>query len=170
MPILSTRTAGPAFAGLALLLASLGTAAETPAPAPGTYRVAGGKVDAGTFRGWLTYHIACSSCHGADGAATGVAPDLPAALRTMSQADFARKVLTRYRISLSLTESLFSDAQREAVLDEVRRRQSQGEPAGTTMPAWQSDPVISSRVMDLYAYLRARSDGVLGVGRPDREE
>jgi hypothetical protein len=35
------------------------------------------------------------------------------------------------------------------------------------MPAWDGDPNVKPHVMDLYAYLRARADGVLGEGRPE---
>jgi hypothetical protein len=34
------------------------------------------------------------------------------------------------------------------------------------MPAWQGEPVVNAHVMDLYAYLSARSEGRLAAGRP----
>jgi hypothetical protein len=34
------------------------------------------------------------------------------------------------------------------------------------MPAWQSEPVVNAHIIDLYAYLSARADGKLDVGRP----
>ncbi len=51
---------------------------------------------------------------------------------------------------------------RETLVDEVvdRRR---GE---LSMPAWQGESVVTASVMDLYAYLTARSEGRLGSGRP----
>jgi hypothetical protein len=36
------------------------------------------------------------------------------------------------------------------------------------MPAWEGDSKVRPYLLDLYAYLRARADGVLGPGRPQR--
>ncbi|MEI7969307.1 MAG: hypothetical protein WCJ69_09995 [Betaproteobacteria bacterium] len=117
-------------------------------------------------RGWITYHIACSSCHGQDAEPVGLAPDLRPILRTMTQADFEKTVLTRYRVAIGLTESLFSDRARQSVLAETdARARSHGGTA--VMPAWQATPEIRARVLDLYGYLRGRADGTLPPGRPE---
>lgn len=156
---------------VACTLAAAGLAtAITPAsagdiPATGVYDIRGGKVDVGTFRGWVTYHIACSSCHGKDAMPNGLAPDLLKTIRTMPRQDFATKVLSRYRVNLGLTESLFSDTLRQSVLAGVEPPDSPDE-VSPAMPAWQTDTVVSGRVLDLYAFLKARSDGALGKGRP----
>jgi hypothetical protein len=34
--------------------------------------------------------------------------------------------------------------------------------------AWQDEPPVNAHVLDLYAYLSARADGVAGPGRPRR--
>lgn len=40
----------------------------------------------------------------------------------------------------------------------------------TGTEAWESDTSMRPHVMDLYAYLRARADGALGPGKPQRME
>ena len=155
----------------ALCIAAASTAAwNSPVlaadlPPTGIYEMRDGKVDVGTYRGWATYHIACASCHGKDALTGGMAPDLMQSIRSMSRQAFAEKVLSRYRVSLGLTESLFSDTARQSVLAGLAL-QDDGAPGTSTMPAWQADPAVSARVLDLYAYLKARSDGALAVGRP----
>ncbi len=133
-------------------------------PVPGEYRVVDGKVDAGTYRGWMPYYLACQSCHGtAD--RPGIAPDLTKSLKSMSRSEFVSKVRTRYRVNLSLAESLLSDRARQSMLEDMAR-QDRAAKDGATMPAWQSDETISQRVLDLHAYLKARADGAIGPGRP----
>jgi len=162
-----TPKSGPlARAALAFALAVTAVAvhggdASTSGGQPGQ----GGTTGASAARGWITYQIACGSCHGPDGVAIGLAPDLLQRMRTLSQAEFIRAAAARYRVSLGLTESLFSEAQRDAVLAEVGPRPP-AESRGGIMPSWQSDPVIRSRMLDLHAYLKARSEGTLGPGRP----
>lgn len=147
--------------GLAALVhASVVAAAD---PAPGEYRVVDGKVDDGTYRGWMTYYLACQSCHGtAD--RPGVAPDLTKSLKSMSRSEFVSKVRTRYRVNLSLTDLLMSDRARQSMLDEMAQ-QDRAAKDDVAMPAWQSDKTISQRVLDLHAYLKARADGAIGPGR-----
>jgi hypothetical protein len=148
--------------GLAALVhASVVAAAD---PSPGEYRVVDGKVDDGTYRGWMTYYLACQSCHGTSDR-PGVAPDLTKSLRSMTRNEFVSKVRTRYRVNLSLAESLLSERVREAMLEEMAR-QDRAAKDGVAMPAWQSDETISQRVLDLHAYLKARADGAIGPGRP----
>jgi hypothetical protein len=36
------------------------------------------------------------------------------------------------------------------------------------MPGFGSNPDIVDNIDDIYSYLKARADGVLGRGRPDR--
>ena len=36
------------------------------------------------------------------------------------------------------------------------------------MPAFGENPEVALRLNDLYGYLKARSDGVLGPGKPKR--
>ena len=130
------------------------------------YRVRDGKVDEATFLGWRAYHSACHTCHGVDGTGTSVAPSLVERVRQLSAEDFSIKVLTSYRLVFESGEVSGDDptALRRAFLEEVLRRE-RGE---LVMPAWEGDSKVRPHLLDLYAYLRARADGVLGAGRPER--
>jgi hypothetical protein len=134
-------------------------------PPPGTYRVIDGKVDLGTYAGWLTFHTACHICHGQDAMGSDIAPNLRETMKSMTQSEFTNKVMTRYRIFVAPTESLSSESMRQSVLDEVIRQQ-RGERGTVAMPAWQTNSAIKPHILDLYAYLKARSDGAIGPGRP----
>jgi hypothetical protein len=134
-------------------------------PPPGTYQVVDGRVDMGTYDGWLTYHTACHICHGPDAMGSDIAPNLRQSLKSMTQQEFANKVLTRYRVFIGPTDSTSSEAWRQSVLDEVIR-QRRGQRGTVAMPAWQSNPGVKPHVLDLFAYLKARSDEAIGPGRP----
>jgi hypothetical protein len=131
------------------------------APEAKPYTVVGGKVDEATFRGWRAYHSSCHTCHGVDGTGTNVAPNLVERVKDLSARDFTTKVLTSYRIVLGSGDPT---AVRQAFIDEVLRRE-RGE---LIMPAWEGETKVRPHVLDLYAYLRARADGVLGPGQPER--
>ena len=138
---------------------------DLPAASP-AYRVVGGKVDNATYTGWRVYHQACYLCHGMDAVGTALAPSLVEKMRDLSAEDFAIKVATSYRIVLGLDAAHGDDptALREAMMAEVKRR----EDPILLMPAWEGDPKVKPHLSDLYAYLKARSDGALGPGKPHR--
>jgi hypothetical protein len=157
-----------ALSAAALLGSPLCAFAQGPATGSSEkpYRVVGGKVDDTTFRGWRAYNSACHACHGADGVGTSVAPNLLESVKSLSARDFTTKVLTSYRIVIGIAEFSGEDntSVRERIVEEVLRRES-----GTlAMPAWEQNSKVRPHVLDLYAYLRARSDGALGPGRPQR--
>jgi len=133
-------------------------------PPPGTYRVVKGKLDRGAYAGWFVYHLSCFMCHGQDATGTDVAPDLRKSLKTMSQIQFANKVLVRYRI-LGIPGGMSPKELRDSVDDEVSH-QRRGSAGAITMPVWPDDPGMKPHVLDLYAYLKARSDNAIGPGRP----
>ncbi|MFK8068578.1 MAG: cytochrome c [Gammaproteobacteria bacterium] len=126
-----------------------------------------GKVDIYTRVGWKVFHLSCHGCHGVNAVGTDVAPSLVEALKGMSKSEFITKVLTRYRITVGvdLTTGRSGAALRKAMVEEVIRyeRSEKGE---ITMPAWSQSPYVSPHVTDLYAYLKARSDGALGCEEP----
>jgi len=130
------------------------------------YRIVGGKVDDATYRGWRAYHSACHTCHGVDAVGTTIAPSLVERVSHMSARQFTNKVLTSYRITLPSGEATGDDstAAHDAILDEVLRR----ERGDLVMPAWEGDTKVRPHILDLYAYLRARADGALGPGKPQR--
>lgn len=137
--------------------------ADENAPPPGNYRIVDGKVDWGTYAGWFTYHLSCHMCHGQDATGTDVAPDLRKSLKTMTPEAFANKVLARYR--LFGTPAAPDKSLHDSVIGEVLEHR-RGERGKLEMPVWLDDPGMKPHVLDLYAYLKARSDGVLGTGRP----
>ena len=141
------------------------SAGEVPAVRP-PYHVVGGKVDDATYRGWRVYHQACYACHGVDAVGTDLAPSLVEKMRDLSADQFAIKVATSYRITLGLDAASGDDptALREAMMAEVKRK----EDPILLMPAWEGDSKVKPRLSDLYAYLKARSDGALGPGKPRR--
>jgi hypothetical protein len=136
-------------------------------PVPGDYRVVDGEVDPGTYTGWRLFHTTCYGCHGVGGGGTDLAPNLLERIKTFTPRGFATKVLTSYRIVLPETDVNGSDASavREAMIEDIMRRRRNGR-GQVVMPAWRSDPSVSPHVLDLYAYLLARSDGALGSGEP----
>jgi hypothetical protein len=82
----------------------------------------------------------------------------------MSQIQFANKVLVRYRI-LGIPGGMSPKELRDSVDDEVSH-QRRGSAGAITMPVWPDDPGMKPHVLDLYAYLKARSDNAIGPGRP----
>ncbi|HLS79887.1 MAG TPA: hypothetical protein VK025_00590 [Steroidobacter sp.] len=152
---------------LAVVAPSMGAAAEKQAGADETpYRVVNGKVDESTFLGWRAFHSACHACHGVDAVGTSIAPSLVERVKQLSARDFTVKVLTSYRLVFPSSEVTGDDptALRSEFLAEVLRR----ERGDLVMPAWEGDQTVHPHVLDLYSYLRARADGALGPGRPER--
>lgn len=163
----TTKRLGTSLAVLVITLASsLSAAAETADSATPPYQVREGKVDRPTYLGWRVFHSTCHGCHGVDATGTSVAPNLVDRIDRMTARQFSLKVLTRYRIVLGSSELAGDDqtAMRDAMLEQVMRRE-RGE---LLMPAWGHDPNVKPHVLDIYAYLRARGDGVLGPGRPEQ--
>ena len=111
------------------------------------------------YAGWRVYQQRCAGCHGSGADGGGGAPNLLLRLQGLGPQRFVDVVLRRYEADMLPPGQ---GSPREALVDEVvdRRR---GE---LSMPAWQGEPVVTAHVMDLYAYLTARSEGRLGAGRP----
>ncbi len=106
------------------------------------YVVKDGKVDQHTYNGWRRYTESCLRCHGPDGSGSSYAPDLTESLKHMSEDDFKDVVINGRK---NVTTS-----------------------AENVMPAFGEVEDVVSYLDDIYGYLKARSDGVLGRGRPDR--
>jgi len=105
--------------------------------------------------GWRVFQENCAACHGAAATGTTKAPDLLPKVREMGSERFANLVLKRY--DWAATPSAGSAAGLSPRL-----------PGQAQMPAWQSDPVVNAHIVDLYAYLSARSEGTQGPGQPAR--
>ena len=107
------------------------------------YSIENGKVDQGTYNGWRRYHASCHTCHGPDGLGSSYAPNLVDSLKTMSYEDFAEVVING----------------RENVTTSQQ----------SVMPAFGMVMDVATYLDDIYGYLQARADGVLGRGRPERQ-
>jgi len=133
-----TAVAG-ALAGASALVAPGVSAQDAEKP----YTVMdGNKVDKGTYNGYRRYDNACLRCHGPDGAGSSYAPALVDSLKRMSQDDFNNTV--------------------------INGRQNVGTAQQNVMPAFGNNEDVATYIDDIYSYLKARSDGALGRGRPER--
>ena len=126
------------------VLAMLGTV-SLPAAAQDEkpYSVVDGKVDKATYNGYRRYHASCHVCHGPDGLGSSYAPNLTDSLKTLSYDQFTEVV--------------------------INGRQNLTAGQEKVMPAFGNVEDVALYIDDLYAYLKARSDGVIGRGRPERQ-
>lgn len=108
------------------------------------YKVENGHVDINTFHGYLHYGESCLRCHGPDGAGSSYAPSLVDSLKTM-------------------TEHQFKDVV-------INGRQNVNSGSTNVMPSFGLVTDVVEHLDDIYAYLKARSDGVIGRGRPKRAD
>ena len=106
------------------------------------YHVENGKVDQDTYNGYRRYGNSCLQCHGPDGAGSSYAPNLTESLKHMSYDDFAYTV--------------------------INGRQNVTAAQQNVMPSFGHVDDVAMYLNDIYAYLKARSDGALGRGRPER--
>ncbi len=127
------------------------------------YEVIEEKVDPATFLGWNYYHGVCIRCHGLGGTGTEIAPNLLERVKRITPAQFNIKVLHQYAVKfttddwIDLEESMYKEILKQAQRD-------RGEIA--TMPKWENNPAVRDNVDNIYRYLKARSDGVLGPDKP----
>ena len=99
-----------------------------------------GKVDFGTYNGFRRYHSECHVCHGPAGMGSSYAPALIDSLKTLTFQDFVHVI--------------------------VQGRQGQ---ENFVMPSFAENMNVLPYLHDLYAYLKARSDGAIpGAARPDK--
>jgi methanol metabolism-related c-type cytochrome len=106
------------------------------------YTITNGKVDFKTYNGWRRYTESCMRCHGPDGAGSSYAPDLVDSVKHMSEDQFNDIVVN-------------GKTEVNAANNEV-------------MPPFGTVEDVVTYLDDIWAYLKARSDGVLGRGRPPR--
>lgn len=116
------------------------------------------------YAGWRVFNDRCARCHGADATGSAVMPDLLDRVRYMGERRFVDLVLLRYDWRVPAADGASESAAREAFAEQVLRRRD----TPLEMPAWQDQPQVNARILDLYAYLSARADGALGPGRPAR--
>lgn len=101
-----------------------------------------GTVDWYTYYGYLQYSANCLQCHGPDGLGSSYAPSLVDALKTLSYGDFLATVAQGKR-NVSTSQNL-------------------------VMPSFGTDKNVMCYINAIYVYLRARSDGAWGRGRPQK--
>ena len=106
------------------------------------YTIIDGKVDKKTFNGWRRYTESCLRCHGPDGAGSSYAPSLVDSVKHMSQDEFNEIV--------------------------VNGRTNVNAASENVMPPFGEVEDVVRYLDDIWAYLKARADGVLGRGRPPR--
>lgn len=102
-----------------------------------------GTVDWYTFSGFRRYHAECHVCHGPDGLGSSFAPSLVESLKTISYDQFVDVV--------------------------VNGRENVSASSERVMPAFGVNKNVMCFLDDIYAYLKARSDGALPRGRPKHE-
>lgn len=106
-----------------------------------TYKIdPDGKVDWYTFSGFRRFNGTCDVCHGPDGAGSSFGPDLTDALKSLNYSDF-QAIVSGGKQDVNTAQTL-------------------------VMPAFGTNKNVMCYLDDIYVYLRARSDGVLGRGRP----
>ncbi|MFK7859909.1 MAG: c-type cytochrome [Granulosicoccus sp.] len=107
------------------------------------YTVQDGKVDKATFNGYRRYHGTCHACHGQDANGGSFAPSLVESLKSLGYDEFKKVILEGRQVTNA---------------------------AGgvNAMPAFANDKNVTKHLDDIYRYLAARSDGVLGGGRPEK--
>jgi methanol metabolism-related c-type cytochrome len=103
-----------------------------------------GTVDWYTFSGFIRYNSECLRCHGPDGAGSSYAPALVDSLKTMSYADFLG-VVAGGKKAVNTAQDL-------------------------VMPSFGTDKNVMCVVDDIFVYLRARANGAIGRGRPEKHQ
>lgn len=116
------------------------------------------------YIGWRVYQARCAACHGADAAGPAKVAGLLDSVRGMATRRFVNLVLHRYDWGVAGAGDGDDEATRRSLVEDILERDEQA----FAMPAWQDEPPVSAHVLDLYAYLSARADGVVGPGRPRR--
>jgi len=110
-----------------------------------TYKVqTDGTVDWYTYSGYRRYHSECHVCHGPDGEGSTYAPALKNSLKRLSYSDFLGIVAGGRKNVSTAQESV--------------------------MPAFGTNPNVMCYIDDMYVYLRARANEVIGRMRPEKRE
>ena len=153
---MAEKTAAEAPAETAAADEKSPTASETP-PKPGEAESTGyvfspehpykvypdGKFNFAVRRGYNMYHSICHVCHGFEARGSSFAPALKESLKYLSYEDFVTTVMNgRENITSSQTN---------------------------VMPSFGENKTVVKYIDSLYAYLKARADGVLKPGDPPWE-
>ncbi|HEY4040479.1 MAG TPA: c-type cytochrome, methanol metabolism-related [Rhodopila sp.] len=101
-----------------------------------------GRVDWYTYIGFTRYSAECLRCHGPDGMGSTYAPALTDSMKHLSYSEFYATVAGGKK-DVSSSQNL-------------------------VMPAEGQNKNVMCYVDEIYTYLRGRSDGAIGRGRPDK--
>lgn len=93
--------------------------------------------------GYGKFNGNCSQCHGQDAVGSSFAPSLVKRLKGMDKAEFIEVVTNGKTVFNSSTGSY------------------------SVMPSWAENQQVMAHLNEIWAYLKARSDGKLGTGRPE---
>ena len=137
-----TRRTVLAASAAASLVGTAGAAEQEPAKLYGS--VKDGKVDMGTYKGYLYYGDACMRCHGPDGLGSSYAPNLTDSLKRLSKEEMEETV--------------------------INGKKEVNSSSDLVMPSFGLNQDVAENLDNIYAYLKARSDGALGRGHPEHIE
>jgi mono/diheme cytochrome c family protein len=135
------RTAAPEVEPAPAAPAASAPVAPAPTPGPDAARDKLAVTEA-EYQGWRYFHVYCERCHGTDALGTVDAPDL--------------------RYSVSPEGEVTADSFRVIV-----RKGTQNKEENKVMKGFE-DLLDDQRIEQLYAYVKARSEGRLAAGRPHR--
>ncbi len=110
-----------------------------------TYRIKpDGTVDWYTYSGFRRYHGDCHTCHGPDAAGSTYAPALAESLKNLTYQQFTEVVIQGRQVARSGNTSV--------------------------MPSFGTNQNVVCYLDDIYVYLRARAEGALDRGRPEKRD
>ncbi len=110
-----------------------------------TFKIAeDGTVDWYTYSGYLRFNSMCNVCHGPDGAGSSYAPDLTKSLKTIDYGSFLSIVAIGRKNVTSSTDFV--------------------------MPSFGDNRNVTCYLDNIYVYLRGRSEGTIGRGRPEKHD
>jgi methanol metabolism-related c-type cytochrome len=107
-----------------------------------TFKVEDGKIDWYTYVGFTRYSAECLRCHGPDGMGSTYAPALMDSMKRLSYMEFYT-IVASGKQDVSASQHL-------------------------VMPALGTNKNVMCFISDIYTYLRARSDGAVDRGRPEK--
>ncbi|MBX6740436.1 MAG: cytochrome c [Acetobacteraceae bacterium] len=136
--------AGAAAIGMFVAAAAAQQMSDATTSGEKPYHIENGRVDKATYNGYRRYGDSCLRCHGPDGLGSSYAPNLVESLKHLTQDQFSEIVINGKR-DVSTSQQL-------------------------VMPPFGTVEDVVLYLGDIYAYLKARSDGALGRGRPKRME
>jgi len=124
------------------------------------YTAENGKVDGKTYDGWRVYSTSCFVCHGESATGTERGPNLLTSVSEMSEFRFRKKMLKRYFGRVNLDDP----TRRAAFLAQISEEHAKN----FQMPTWSDNTSMRFHISQLYAYLKARSDGAIDEKAPGK--